>query len=662
MIEFKKVIIKNFGSIGEAELNLDEEENFILIDGNNRRVEDGAKSNGSGKSFLFESLVWALTGETIRGYKDIVNRYQDDDCSVEVQFLFKDHSWRVIRTRSKKGTQNLFIYKDTKELEYKGLRDAQLVLEKELPELTVNFLGSTIILGQGLPQRFTNNSPAGRKAILEELSNADFMISHIKENIKNRQDKLTGNLRDVEDKMLIFSTKLEVSKKTKENAEVTLSDLKKVDISEKRVELDKLVEEGKKAKSEYEALQAKVSISEEKYVEASQALSKAEATFSEEKSKIQKERFEKLTAIQKDYSAKFIKATEELGPQIEAKKLELSSIKEQLAHKKAVISGGFCKLCGQKLQSVSEEDIKKAEEFIALNENKPSELVAEIDALQLKKSTIGEDLKQAERAESMCVDQTMDERLDVLTKDFKEKTQQLREQTQIAQQILGEDKRQAETTNNRLLVLRSDYQVKKAEIDSHEHKILGQEDIIKKSSQEIVEYTSALDSYQIKKSDFEDRLKVVKSFDTFASRDFRGILLEDIVNQLDFNLHKYAEKVYGQPLTRFYQEGNTIGIQFDGKEYEGLSGGEKQKLDVLIQLSLRDLIIQTSGVEANLVVFDEIFDMLDITGCEALLSVISDLGLTVYSITHHQELNIPYDKKYVVVKEENGVAHLEVGI
>lgn len=662
MIEFKKVIIRNFGSIGEATLNLDEEENFILIDGDNRRVEDGAKSNGSGKSFLFESLVWALTGETIRGYKDIVNRYQDDDCSVEVQFLFKDHSWRIIRTRSKKGTQNLFIYKDNKELEYKGLRDAQLVLEKELPELTVNFLGSTIILGQGLPQRFTNNSPAGRKAILEELLNADFMISHIKENIKKRQDKLTENLRDVEDKMLVSSTKLEVSKKTKENAEATLSDLKKIDISEKRLELDKLVEEGKKAKSEYEVLQAKVSISEEKYVEASQALSKAEATFSEEKSKIQKERFEKLTAIQKDYSAKFIKATEELGPQIEAKKLELSSIKEQLAHKKAVISGGFCKLCGQKLQSISEEDIKKAEEFITLNENKPSELVAGIDALQLKKSTIGEDFKQAERAESMCVDQTMDERLDALTKDFKEKTQQLREQVQIAQQTLGEDKRQAEMTNNRLLALRSDYQIKKAEIDSYEHKISGQEDIIEKSSQEIIDYTSALDSYQIKKSDFEDRLKIVESFDTFASRDFRGILLEDIVNQLDFNLHKYAEKVYGQPLTRFYQEGNTIGIQFDGKEYEGLSGGEKQKLDVLIQLSLRDLIIQTSGVAANLVVFDEIFDMLDITGCEALLSVISDLGLTVYSITHHQELNIPYDKKYVVVKEENGVAHLEVGV
>lgn len=661
MINFKKVEIENFGSLGKAELNLNESDNFILIDGDNQRLEDGAKSNGSGKSWLFESIIWALTGETVRGYKDVVNRYQDDDCRVKLSFNFKDSDWEIERTRSKKGGQGLKIWKDSKELEYKGLRDAEGVLQKYLPELTLNFLGSTIILGQGLPQRFTNNSPAGRKAILEELSNADYMISHIKENIKNRQDTLSNNLREVEDSILVYSTKLGVAKKTKEVAESDLELLRQIDISEKKAELEKLVEDGKKAKSEYEALQAKVSISEERYAEASQALSRAETAMSEEKVKIQKERFEKLTEIQKEYSKKVLKATEEIGPQIEAKKNELSNIKEQLAHRKAIISGGFCKLCGQKLKSISEEEFNDAKKFITANENKPADLITEIETLQKKKSAIGEDFKQAERAESMCVNKAMDDKLELLTKDFNERTRQLHEQVEFAQQTLREDKSRVDLANSYLLSLRSDYQAKKTGIDSYEQKILGQENLIKKTSQEIAENESAIDSYQAKKLDFDDRLKVVKSFDTFASRDFRGILLEDIINQLDHNLYKYAEKVYGQPLTRFYQEGNTIGIQFDGKEYEGLSGGEKQKLDVLIQLSLRDLIIQTSGVEANLVVFDEIFDMLDITGCEALLRVISDLGLTVYSITHHQELNIPYDKRYVVVKENNGIAHLEAG-
>lgn len=661
MIKFKNIHIENFLSIGNADLNLQDDSGFILVDGENRRVEDAASSNGSGKTSAFEAIIWALTGETNRGYKDVVNRYQDEGCKVKLEFDFKDHSWIIERLRSKKGTQDLHIWKDSHELEYKGLRDAEAVLFKELPELTLNFLGSTIILGQGLPQRFTNNTPAGRKAVLEELSNADYMISHIKENIKHRQDKLSNSLREVEDKILICSTKLEVAKKTKENAELALEPLRQINISDKKLELDRLVEDGKKTKLDYEEAQIKVSVAEENYVQASHNLSKLESIFTENKSKLEKERLKKLSAIQKDYSNRLLKETEALGPQIESSKRELFEIKELLAHKQAILSGGYCRLCGQKLQSVSEKDLNAAQDFITENKLKPSELEDKLNFLEKRKQLIGEDFKQAEMFEKMCVDKAYEDNLDLLQKDFNSNSQSLRDAVQKAQVCLRESKQHADEINSKLLNFRSIYQIKKSEIDSYEVNLKTREETLEKALQEIKDCEILINDFQNKKLDFESRLKIVKSFDTFASRDFRGILLEDIVSQLDHNLHKYAEKVYGQPLTRFYQEGNTIGIQFDGKEYESLSGGEKQKLDVLIQISLRDLIIQTSGIEANLVVFDEIFDALDQAGCEALLSVIMDLGLTVYSITHRKELNIPYDKRYIVVKEPNGIAHLEIG-
>ena len=214
MIKFKNVCIENFLSLGKVDINLEDDLGFILVDGENHRVEDGASSNGSGKTSAFEAIIWVLTGETNRGYKDVVNRYQDEGCKVKLDFDFKGHSWSVERLRSKKGSQDLHIWKDNKELEYKGLRDAEAVLSKELPELTMNFLGSTIILGQGLPQRFTNNTPAGRKAVLEELSNADYMITHIKENIKARQEKLATELRKVDDEILSTTTKVEIDRKS----------------------------------------------------------------------------------------------------------------------------------------------------------------------------------------------------------------------------------------------------------------------------------------------------------------------------------------------------------------------------------------------------------------------------------------------------------------
>ena len=42
------------------------------------------------------------------------------------------------------------------------------ILQEELPDLTSTLLTSVIIFGQGLPQRFSNNTPSGRKEILEQ--------------------------------------------------------------------------------------------------------------------------------------------------------------------------------------------------------------------------------------------------------------------------------------------------------------------------------------------------------------------------------------------------------------------------------------------------------------------------------------------------------------
>jgi hypothetical protein len=76
-IVFKNIKIKNFMSIGYGEVDLDNQ-GYVSINGINNNKDDNAKSNGSGKSAIIESIVFCLTGETIRGTKDIVNRYEAD--------------------------------------------------------------------------------------------------------------------------------------------------------------------------------------------------------------------------------------------------------------------------------------------------------------------------------------------------------------------------------------------------------------------------------------------------------------------------------------------------------------------------------------------------------------------------------------------------------
>ncbi len=98
-IDFEKVILHNFGSYGHAELDL-KNKGFCLVSGRNSFKKDNALSNGSGKSFIFEAIIWALTGETSRGITSNlqnVNIENLDEMYVEVYFKVNNDEYIVKR-------------------------------------------------------------------------------------------------------------------------------------------------------------------------------------------------------------------------------------------------------------------------------------------------------------------------------------------------------------------------------------------------------------------------------------------------------------------------------------------------------------------------------------------------------------------------------------
>ena len=197
-LKFSRMHVSNFLSFGEADVVLDRG-GFTLVQGVNLNPTDGAQYNGSGKSALWEALSWVLTGETIRGVKNIVNIHSDEGAFVEVTFSVDGREFTILRSQDhKKYKTTLKLYVDGQDKSGSGLKDTQVLLQEYLPNITPQLLGSVIILGQGLPQRFTSNSPAGRKELLEKLSQSDFMMEDLRARVTARLSQVKTAEEEVE--------------------------------------------------------------------------------------------------------------------------------------------------------------------------------------------------------------------------------------------------------------------------------------------------------------------------------------------------------------------------------------------------------------------------------------------------------------------------------
>lgn len=614
---FQKVTLHNFLSFGDAEVDLNDS-SYTLVSGINNCKLDLAKSNGSGKSSLWESIIWVLTGDTIRGTKDVVNRYGTDGTYVELTFKIDKNDYKIIRYKdySNIGT-NLKLYINNEDKSGKGIRDTEKLLEQYLPDINSSLLGSVIILGQGLPQRFTNNTPSGRKEVLEKLSKSDFMIEDIKSKLSNRKQFLNDELRKYQDLILEEESKKSVYEKRL----VDLSKEKETLIPE---DFDSIITILTNKINENESLSNSLS--------DQMSNKNLELDLNKSKSKNKEREYEvaKSTLI-KDFNINLqpiIKQETELQIQIKSLIQEitkLESIKD------------ICPTCGQKLPDVHKVDTTNLKN--QLDEyNQKLEEIQKIKKDQQEK----DDLKYNEVSNTYLKEL---EDLDIEYDSINREVVQL---------------------NNKRTDINADIYNDKLELDKIKIRKDNYENKIKTIDKDLDEATNQINLLKdnllynnIEKDNIEARLNIVNKMLTIATRDFRGFLLSEVIKFINQKAKEYCKEIFDTEEIEFRLDGNNIFIGYCGKQYENLSGGEKQKIDLIIQFSIRDMLTRYLDFSSNILVLDEIFDNLDSIGCQKVLNLISnkltDIS-SIYIITHHSDIDIPADNELIVLKDENGIS------
>ena len=621
-IYFKQLHIHHFLSFDDSIIDLNDR-GYCLVSGINRNPKDAAKSNGSGKSTIWNAVSFVLTGETLQGLKsNLGNIYFKNGCWVSLTFTLDGHEYILLRSKDdeKYGT-NLKIIIDGVDRSGKGIRESEQALAELLPDITSELLGSVILLGQGMPQKFTNNTPAKRKEILEHLSKSDFMIADLKQRVEDRSVQLNKELKEIENALVANTSKASVYNQQLEAAKLELASYtNNVDYNSK---INKLNEDYNELFAEQEELKNKKTTVEEKNKEANQDFSN-----------LCLDRQRATDGVRAEHG----NITEEFNTKKGELSGKIASLSNEINRLKSIKD--VCPTCGRPFDGVVKPDTKPQED--------------ELNSLTEELKVLNEDISKDSEYFKSVIKQISDE--------YDSKINSKQQEIVNLSKELGD----IESRKNQLVDLisanRTDLAKTVLERDNYESNLSR----INKTISDINTQLSSLDAEKgdldTKKDRVDKHLDVVSKMSTYLKRDFRGYLLTNVINYIQDRAKTYCSQIFGSNEIVFALNGNDVDISYCGKDYENLSGGEKQRVDLIIQFAIRDMLCNQLGFSSNILVLDEITDNLDSVSCDKVLNFITkELSSieSVFIISHHSdELAIPADSEIIVVKNELGISEV----
>ena len=560
-IVFEKIVIENFLSIGSAEIKLNEP-GITLVSGINNQ-DKLSISNGSGKSSIFEAILWCLTGSTSRGSSVVSNIHTGKSASAELHFI-ADTSYYIIKRTAEPS--NLTLSKDGKDISGNTFTKSKKILSDLLNFIDYDMLSSIIILTQGLGGRLSNLKPSERKSRLELFSNLQELLDTVTSSVNNVTNDISEKYAQASKDLAVIESKISSNNK--------LIDGYNSKINEVKANVDKILSKEEQADLESEIQAAK------------QRIEQLE---------------DSITAMTIDLNTAVLHKSS-LENNLSNYRKEIADIKKNYI----AAMNKTCPLCSQPLHDNSIVD-------------KYDQRLEELSGLILKDTECLSNLVVPSR-----------EQIDNLEKEKRE-----------------------------LVFAVSQKQSILLESAKYNSSIDAWQEMISASEKEIKDLEPSLLPLRTDISVLNKEGLMAKWYKQAIPRKFRNFLLDNVVDYMNKRLEHYSKYLFSDRVVKLVNDGNNLLIKLDNLNFENLSGGEGRRVDLLLQLSLRDLAINQSGFYCNLLVMDEVFDYLDDTGIENFLVMVdkeSSFSDSLMVITHRKDVSIPVSQHIVVTKSAEGIS------
>lgn len=645
-IKFREIDIENFRSIDRAHIVL-ENQGIVIVKGINE-YEDNASSNGSGKSSIFEAIIYALFEETSAGEKDVANKINNRGFCINLKLQIDGIDYTIVR-ESKNGSKSIVVlYKGDVDISARNKTDTNKMI-LDLLGINKNIFLDSVFLSQSVSTNLASLSPTQRKERLEILTNTDVTINKFKEMLKEQQNKFESLC--VDDEMMI--NKLQGNKDSLQT--------QKHDVE---IKLDQIQEQIRQRN-----LLGNVDDIEEQ-------ISKLQQKVMEYNTQIDEYDINILPSIEKQIEDKRLEGEDnrnkksDLERQLNDKRVEYNNMQLNVTNTKSratylasdniriqqqiedIKNSDRCPTCGRKYEDCDEEFIKHTVEEYNKDINNNKE---EIDKINLDVSELNKQLdnikneglelnKQIEQIDELV--QRNNDEVKIIENERKEKLQN--------KQYLQQEK---DTINKDIDSLRN----KKEKILSFK---VGNKDEFEQMLQQIDENIKQIDEDILARQQQldinNDYVGSIKHSLQLITKEFRVYLLQNSIIYLNNLLKTYSTKLFSneRDIIHIVQDDTKLNIRLGDSTYESLSGGEKTRVNIALLLAQKSLASAIGNISCNIIILDEVLGYCDSQAEENVINLITseleDLE-SIYMISH-KEIPIGYDTEIIVTKNKQGLS------
>lgn len=643
-IQFKNIFIENFRSIEKAEVNLSQQ-GIVIVKGINE-YEDKATSNGSGKSSIFEAIVFALFEETSNGDKDVANRILCMGYTLILNFNIDNVEYKIIRKNDGKKSE-VKLLKSNEDISARNKTDTNKLII-QLLGINKNLFLDSIFLSQESNTNLASLQPTARKERLEILTNTDNVVNTFKEQLKEKQAeyeakcinwdketyKIKGNLNTLEDQVEHYKQKInEIDKQIAyRNSLGNLDELEK-----KENELLKIIDDLRK---ESITLTRNITLKQNEI---------------DEYNNNGKNLLENKNEIIQDLNVektKLNKIKTEIDKNTYTIKHDEEDIKRYNLEIEKILKSDTCPTCGRKYENVNEEHINKT-----IDEYKDSinNIQNNINVQQLLNVNLNKELNKQED-----IIAEIENKLQLVENQIIEYNKNgnnlLIEKSNIQTEINNLNKQIDQNTNdlNKCRSLKDT--ILKIQIGNKQEF----QDLLDESNQQLVLLNEKQKELTEKYDVDNNYVGTIKHCQQLVTKDFRTYLLKNSVNYLNNLLQQYSNELFSNSKDVIYitNDDNKLDIKLGNATYESLSGGEKTRVNIALLLAQKSLANSIGNINCNLIILDEILGYCDSMAESNIINLITKELNSLESIymVSHKEIPIGYDSQLIIRKNKDGLS------